>query len=124
MDSILMTEPSPIGDKAEFESRLKRVRGTGQQLDSALASGQQMGSGLALGMRITTELVATIAVGVGTGLLLDAWLETKPWFLIGFILLGAVAGMLNVFRLATGQNRVAGYDRSSDSDEPANEEGG
>lgn len=117
MDSILMAEPSPFGDNEDFESRLNRVRGEEGDTNRHFQRGPRTDSGMALGMRITTELVATIAVGVGIGLLLDNWLETKPWFLIAFILLGSVAGMFNVFRLATGQNRVAGYDNSHEPGE-------
>jgi len=35
-------------------------------------------------------------VGVGIGYLLDTWLDTKPWFLVGFFFVGAAAGVLNV----------------------------
>ncbi len=76
-----------------------------------------MGTGMALGFRIAAELVAAVAVGVGIGLLLDLWLETRPWFLIVFVLLGAVAGMMNVYRLATGQKKVMGYDNPPETPE-------
>lgn len=72
---------------------------------------------MAQGMRIATELVAAVAVGVGIGLLLDSWLGTKPWMLIVFILLGSIAGMLNVYRIATGQRRVAGFDPATNEED-------
>lgn len=73
-------------------------------------------SGLALAWRISTELVAAVAVGGFIGYALDRWLETEPWLLIAFTLLGAVAGMLNVFRLATGQGYGVGYRSGRDSE--------
>jgi ATP synthase protein I len=124
MDTILMTEPSPFGGKEDFESRIKRVRATDKAPGSRFTRGARADSGMALGLRITTELVATIGVGVGIGLLLDSWLETKPWFLIGFILLGAIAGMFNVFRIATNQNRVVGFNQPDESGKSTPEDEG
>lgn len=61
--------------------------------------------------RMATDLVAALVVGVGIGLLLDYWLGTKPWFLIGFFILGAAAGMLNVYKVASGFGSTVGYKR-------------
>jgi ATP synthase protein I len=57
-------------------------------------------SGFGLAMRIGTELVAAIAVGIGVGYVLDMWLGTKPWMMVLFFFLGSAAGMLNVYRVA------------------------
>jgi ATP synthase protein I len=59
-------------------------------------------SGLGVAFRIGVELVAALVVGVGVGLLLDSWLGSTPWFLIVFFFLGAAAGVLNVYRAASG----------------------
>ena len=67
------------------------------------------GHGLSLALRIGTELVAGIAVGVGIGLLLDWWLGTKPLFMILLFLLGAAAGMMNVYRTMSGIGHGVGY---------------
>ena len=58
--------------------------------------------GLALAFRTGIELVSALAVGVGIGFLLDKWLDTTPWFLVVFFFLGAAAGILNVYRAASG----------------------
>ena len=51
------------------------------------------------------ELVAALLVGVGLGYLADRWLGTLPLLsLLGF-LFGAAAGMLNVYRVSTGQGQ-------------------
>ena len=65
--------------------------------------------GLALAFRIGVELVAALIVGTGIGLLLDAWLGTKPWLLVLFFFLGAAAGILNVYRTMSGYGYSAGY---------------
>ncbi len=57
-------------------------------------------SGIGAGMRIAVDLVAGIAVGVLIGLALDRWLGTTPWLLVAFFVLGAAAGIRNVFKTA------------------------
>lgn len=57
-------------------------------------------SGAAVGFRIAVEILAAIAVGVAIGLVLDEWLDTKPWLLILFCILGFGAAMINVMRTA------------------------
>ena len=56
-------------------------------------------SGAGFGFKISTELVAALVVGVGIGLLVDNYLGTKPFGLIIFFILGALAGFLNVYRV-------------------------
>ncbi len=42
---------------------------------------------------------ACIVVGVGLGLVIDNWLNTNPWFTLGFALLGSVAGFYNLIKM-------------------------
>jgi ATP synthase protein I len=49
---------------------------------------------------MSTELVAGVLVGAAIGLLLDHWLGTSPWGLLGLLLLGFGAGVLNLMRAA------------------------
>ena len=51
-------------------------------------------------MKVVVEIVAAMAVGVGIGILIDNYFETRPIFIIVFFLLGSAAGILNVFRVA------------------------
>ena len=46
------------------------------------------------------EIVAAMAVGLGIGLLIDNYFNTRPIFTLIFFLLGSAAGILNVFRVA------------------------
>jgi ATP synthase protein I len=57
-------------------------------------------SAMARGFRLSTELVAGVLVGAGIGWLLDRWLGSSPLGMIVFLLLGFVAGVLNVMRAA------------------------
>ena len=61
---------------------------------------QKKGLFLGSAFRLGTELVAATVVGTIIGFILDNWFGTKPWFIIIFFLLGVIAGILNVFRVA------------------------
>ena len=50
-------------------------------------------------MRVGVELVSAVIVGLAIGWGLDAWLHTRPLFLIVFVFLGGVAGIFGVWRL-------------------------
>jgi ATP synthase protein I len=59
--------------------------------------------------RVATELLAGLLIGAGVGWTIDHWLETKPWFLVIFFLLGGAAGILNLWRAVTGKGLKIGY---------------
>jgi ATP synthase protein I len=56
-------------------------------------------SGLAYAAAIT--LVASVVSFCGLGWLLDKWLGTEPWLLIGGIVLGSAAGLYQFVRLSS-----------------------
>ena len=56
-------------------------------------------------LKISTELVAAVAVGVTIGFLLDNWFGTKPILTICFFFMGVAAGIINVFRAAKKMNK-------------------
>lgn len=76
----------------------------GQRIDAARKDNEPesptQASGLGIAFRLATELVAAVIVGGGLGLLLDAWLETGPLFLLIFFVVGVAAGFINVVRAA------------------------
>ena len=82
----------------DFKTRLKIAKKDLQKtgLDENNKRGLFMGSAFRLG----TELVAAVVVGTIIGFILDNWFDTKPWLIIIFFFLGAVAGILNVIRTA------------------------
>src|SRR5258708_12747042 len=54
-------------------------------------------SAMALGFRLSSELVAGVVVGAGIGWGFDRLLSTSPFGFIVFLLLGFVAGVVNVW---------------------------
>jgi ATP synthase protein I len=54
--------------------------------------------GLGQALKLSGEFTAGILVGLGLGLACDHFFGTSPWGLIGFMLLGFGAGMMNVMR--------------------------
>ena len=86
-------------DKNEdFKTRLKiaKKQFLRNDTDESKNKGLFMGSAFRLG----TELVAAAVVGTIIGFILDNWFDTKPWFIIVFFIIGVIAGMLNVIRVA------------------------
>lgn len=70
-----------------------RKSATESEQDQAMRS-----KGMAMGLRMSTELVAAIAVGGLIGYGLDKWLNTSPWLFLLFFFLGFAAGIINVVR--------------------------
>ena len=56
-------------------------------------------SGAGFGFKISTEIIAALVVGVGIGLIVDNYFNSKPIGLIIFFIFGALGGFLNVYRV-------------------------
>ena len=56
-------------------------------------------------LKISTELIAAVAVGTTVGFILDNWLDTRPWLTISFFIMGVVAGILNVIKSAINMQK-------------------
>ncbi len=61
-------------------------------------------SGANRAFRLASEFVAAIIVGAGLGYGVDAIFGTKPWALVILLLLGFVAGVVNVVRASAEMN--------------------
>ena len=59
------------------------------------------GTDFAYAFRLASEFVAGILVGIALGWGLDRVAGTSPWGLIGFLLLGFAAGVVNVVRASS-----------------------
>jgi ATP synthase protein I len=92
-------------EPGDFTERLAKARRGG----SRKGAKREGPSGFGLALRISVELVAALAVGVGIGWLLDTWLGTTPGLMIVFFVLGSAAGMMNVYRTVSGIGHGVGY---------------
>jgi len=105
-----MSEEKPQKSLDDLEAKLRQAREGSENGGSggpALKKGDM--SGFSMAFRIGTEMVSALVVGVGVGWFLDNWLETTPWFLVVFFFLGAGAGIMNVYRAASGLGYQPGY---------------
>jgi ATP synthase protein I len=95
-----MTEEKSPFDK--LEARLRQAQASRSDHGSRPGPAPQtsMTSQIGTTYRVFVELLAGVLVGGGLGWLLDQQLGTRPWFLLGFLLLGIAAGFWNVIRTA------------------------
>ena len=82
----------------DFKTRLKIAKSKIKK--QAQSDIEKKGSFMGSAFKLGTELVAAVAVGTIIGFILDNWFDTKPWLIIIFFFLGAIAGLLNVIRTA------------------------
>ena len=62
--------------------------------------GSEFRQGLSIAFRLGTELTVAIMIGTVMGYALDRYFETKPWCLVIGLIVGGVAGCLNVYRVS------------------------
>lgn len=86
------------GDPGSLDQRLREARRR-QGLDKPAGTESVPATAWGFGLRAGVELVSALVVAVAIGFFLDRWLGTSPWLLILFVLLGGVAGVLNIYRL-------------------------
>ncbi|HEY4192619.1 MAG TPA: AtpZ/AtpI family protein [Mesorhizobium sp.] len=75
-------------------------------------------AGYGQALKLSSEFIAGIVVGVGIGWMIDRLAGTSPWGLIVFLLLGFCAGILNILRSV---GKVAGFGQSGRSTGPKND---
>jgi len=87
-------------DRNDFDQRLAAARnGAGLDKPEPAAEAKSDGSNpFSLAMRLGAEMVAALVVAVAIGYGLDRLFHTAPWFMIGFVPIGAIAGFRNVVR--------------------------
>src|SRR5580704_8535329 len=85
-----------------LDQRLSEIRGSRDTGTDQLGtgSGAARASAMALGFRLSSELIAGVVVGALIGWGFDRLLSTSPFGVIVFVLLGFVAGVVNVVRSA------------------------
>ena len=84
--------------KDTFKTRLEIAKN--KILKKKLYQNNQPSSSLGTAFKMSTELVAHVAVGTIIGFILDKTFGTKPWLILIFFFAGVVSGIVNVFRSA------------------------
>ena len=87
----------------QFKTRLKIAKNKAKAKYSQKNNNSNSSMGTAF--KMSTELVAAVAVGTIIGFILDNWFDTKPWFIITFFFIGVIAGILNVIRVANNMQK-------------------
>ncbi len=95
--------PGIGGGDEDLERRRRQLEATLASRRPASRDGKDAqkpssATGFGTAVKVSSEFIAGIVVGVGIGWVLDRWAGTSPWGLIVFLLLGFAAGVLNVLR--------------------------
>ena len=62
-------------------------------------------SSIGTALKLSTELVAAVAVGTIIGFIFDKTFGSKPWFILIFFFVGVIAGITNVIRSAKNMQK-------------------
>ena len=89
--------------KDSFKTRLEIAKN--RLLKKKLYQDNQPSSSIGIAFKMSTELVAHVAVGTIIGFILDKTFGTKPWLILIFFFVGAVAGIINVFKSAKNMQK-------------------
>ena len=97
------TPKQPPDDLSAFGEKIKKAR-KAEESRQVWKRGFDKApqSALGLAFRVSVELVSALAVGTSIGWALDEWLDTRPFLMVAFLFIGGAAGILNVYRMATG----------------------
>lgn len=97
-----MSEDDQLPSLEALDRKLKEAK-SGSQPEKK-GEDQVIGQSLSYAMRVSVELSAGVLIGAIAGYYLDKWLGTTPWLFILMFILGAIAGVLNVYRFVTKDN--------------------
>ncbi len=98
-----MTEPDQHL-KEEFRARLKEAQ---QKRDDNSWDGSlkvERSGAIGRAWRLSVEMIAAFLVCGVLGWFLDDWLDTRPIFLLVFVVIGMVVGVYNVYKVAKAMN--------------------
>ncbi|MEP3436856.1 MAG: AtpZ/AtpI family protein [Hoeflea sp.] len=105
------------GRSESLDARRKRLDAellARRKVEPEAGSNRQASKGYALAVKLSSEFIAGVLVGVILGYMFDRFLGTSPWGLIVFLLLGFCAGVLNILRStgAVAQPGTGRHDKS------------
>ena len=89
--------------KDPFKTRLEIAKK--KVVKRNLDNDKQNTSPISTAFKLSTELVAAVAVGTIIGFILDKTFGTKPWLILIFFFVGVVAGITNVIKSAKNMQK-------------------
>ena len=89
--------------KDSFKTRLEIAKNKLSKKN--LYKNKKTPSSIGTAFKMSTELVAAVAVGTIIGFILDKTFGTKPWLILLFFFVGVIAGIMNVFKTAKKMQR-------------------
>ena len=89
--------------KDQFKTRLQIAKAN--LLKREINKKNQNSSSIGAAFKMSTELVAAVAVGTIIGLILDKTFGTKPWLILIFFFISVVAGKINVIKSAINMQK-------------------
>jgi ATP synthase protein I len=116
MKPVMSEDPSGDLGARIAKAQAARDAATGAA-DAKLKRSATKPAGMAL--RYSAELVASVLIGVGLGLLVDHFFPTRPFGLLVFMGLGIAAGFRNVLRAA---RKMTDEDQAAAPELPADNE--
>lgn len=103
-DKAEASSDSHSGDLSEklksIDAALSAARSKREAEASKVSRSATDNRGFAVALRLSSEFIAGVVAGGGLGWVIDQVFETSPWGLIVCVLLGFLAGVLNVMRSA------------------------
>lgn len=90
-----------IGGDARLQSLEERLKAA-QHAEAVRTASvhEKPGKGYSQGNRVLTELIAGLVGGSLIGWVLDRWLGTSPWLLLGLLFLGIAVAFRNIIRIS------------------------
>lgn len=111
--------PLTDAELARRFDRLERDLATERQERAEAGRPQRSGAtDYGAAFRLASEFVAGILVGAALGWALDWFAGTSPWGMIGLLLLGFVAGIVNIVRSAGRVSGAAATKHRGEGDAP------
>ena len=90
---------SPEESFQEIEDRLAALKKETSEFSSAHSSSPPpVFKMMWIAFNVVSDLLAGIICGLGVGYGLDHWFKTRPVFIAVFLIIGCIAGILNVVR--------------------------